>query len=634
MIDRVLATNFQSWGNLDFPITNEVTLVDGFNYDDNVPEGSGKSAILNAMCWCFFGKLPKEANIDEVIKDGEKSCGVEVWVSHPEIKSLFRTRGPNRLGMVDLTDKVIQGKDARETQVMIETFLGMSFDTFCQTVYFAQGFSKKFVTAIQEERGKILAEIQDLEVFDRGKKEIAKLVKVEEQSITKLGHEIDTNKIKLSGNVRLVEQQKQFYEKQKRELTERAQSARKQAAQKEETYSQMISQRDELLTQIDESVMAQLDSDRQQLEGLKEDNAAAIAQVQGQKVNIVDYNKTRANIQKDLQAYRYRKEKLAKERRTLVEFIENPTDVCVQCGTTLGSKDTTHAQGELAKIDAKLTEEGEYADGQEARLAQLPEVSVQELDVQLQELCAVQAQLRAAIAQVATAAQVVNNSKAKLASMNSMIEHVGNDYNNLLQQAEELENTVVEEPAAIAEIEAENFRIDETVESLGALLLTARTRLGRLETLKAGFGEVKSYTFNAVLNELTARSNKYLMELFEMPISLKFTNDDMKIGLEFNVSGTTRSFGLFSGGQQRRIQLAVDLALSDIVSARTGTGIKLLILDEYFKDLSEPSMRKILVLLEKIGRPTILIEHNSIFKSIVSRTFMVELRNGTTEMVA
>lgn len=635
MIQRTSATNFQSWANLEYPFEPGVSLIDGFNYDDNVSEGSGKSAVLNATCWCFYGKLPKEAKVDEVIKDGEKHCIAKVDINHPLIQSIYRSRGPNELGMLDINGKVVKGKDARETQKMIEDVIGMSFDTFCQTVYFAQNFNKKFVTASQEDRGKIFSEIQDLSVFERGRKEAHNLAKIEEKKVVSLQHDLEANKIKYNANLQMIEQQRGFIHKQKQDLDMRIQVARNQVTQKEEVQKQQEQQELQLLEIANSAPLDSLQNDLSELELVQSNLMAEIAQIQGQKSNLNDTNKMRESIKKDLSAYRYRKEKLAKQRRELVEFIQNPQDICNACGTNLGNKDTSHAQQQLEGVDNELAEEGKYANEQEKRLEELPLINVEQLDAQIVEKNNTVNQLKSAMNNIKSEINKITEALQKVQAMAQIKAHTAKDIELLQQQLQGLQNTIIDEnPEAINVLNTENEQIQETMVSLDSLLTETRVRLQRLETLKGGFKEVKSYTFNSVLNELTARANKYLVDLFEMPISMKFTNENMKIGLALKIGGVDRSFGLFSGGQQKRIQLATDLALSDIVAARTGTGMNLLILDEYFKDLSEASMHKILTLLETLGRPTILIEHNSIFKSIVNRTFEVELRNGTTTMVS
>jgi exonuclease SbcC len=95
MLSKVLAENFQSWKNLQFMVSTGVTIIDGWNEDDQTSEGSGKSAVLNAISWNLFGKLPKDAKVDEVIKDGEDSCIVETHFSNGD--SIHRSRNPNEL---------------------------------------------------------------------------------------------------------------------------------------------------------------------------------------------------------------------------------------------------------------------------------------------------------------------------------------------------------------------------------------------------------------------------------------------------------------------------------------------------------------------------------------------------------
>ena len=169
-------------------------------------------------------------------------------------------------------------------------------------------------------------------------------------------------------------------------------------------------------------------------------------------------------------------------------------------------------------------------------------------------------------------------------------------------------------------------------DSIAGQIKEIQTRDHRLEILKRGFKEIKSFVFNSALQDLTNKTNTYLIELFEVPISIAFTNDNMKIGMDVVYDNKSRGLGLLSGGQFRRVSLAVDLALSDIINTRKGSKFNLLILDEYFKDLSEQSMEKCLKLLERLGKSTILIEHNSIFKSIVDKTFEVELIGGVSSV--
>ena len=73
MFNKIEASNLFSWEKLEYDVSKGISQIVGFNYDDNTSEGSGKSSIPNILCWVLYGKIPKEAKIDDVIREGAKS---------------------------------------------------------------------------------------------------------------------------------------------------------------------------------------------------------------------------------------------------------------------------------------------------------------------------------------------------------------------------------------------------------------------------------------------------------------------------------------------------------------------------------------------------------------------------------
>lgn len=172
--------------------------------------------------------------------------------------------------------------------------------------------------------------------------------------------------------------------------------------------------------------------------------------------------------------------------------------------------------------------------------------------------------------------------------------------------------------------------LSQKIAQLNMLDVQTKAYASELEELKEGFKEIKAYVFNTALNELSFRANEFLSVLFQVPAQITFVNEDLKIETKVILDEQETSIGLLSGGQFRRFSLAVDLALSDMVSSRKNSKLGILILDEYFKDLSEASMEKCLDLLKLRKCPVLLIEHNSIFKNIVDNTFFARLEKGTS----
>lgn len=671
MIHRVVASKFLSWADLDVTIPNGVTLIDGWNEDDQTPEGSGKSAILNAICWCYFGKIPKDSNIDDVIKEGEKSCGVEVFHDNASVR---RTRGPNELILV-VDGRTIKGKDARETQTLIEEFLGLTFETFCQTIYFAQNYTKKFITSNQEEKGKILSEVQNLSVFDKAGKEVRELIKLNEADLTKLKHSKEMTAKDQELIQKDINSERLKHEHAKQQQIQRIQNLTSQIAAQETLYQSALDNQTRRIADLNaqaidaQRIAAEHETVRDQVleastslvydevrerelqeanNQLMSDAGAINAELSG--IDKLVSKRMTAETQGKRYANRYKQ--IQVERENNLSFIANPTKNCPTCGSQLEACDTTHAQNEVAKTDIEILEITSVLTDLAAEM-DAPIPTKDELNGKLSGI-------RQRKIANETEIKIIRDIKDKL---NRTAVHLNGLERNIKDQRErvlKLQGAIEAESRPLfidtSELDAlkmcletesqplvlDTAQLDVLVAKLDAAqsgavdldnLIAGKVRhVARLESLKDGFKEVKSYVFNSLLNQVNARAQKYLAHLFEVPVSVRFTNEDMKIETKVKFDGVDRGLGLLSGGQFRRVSLAVDLALSDVITSRKGSKINLLILDEYFKDLSEPSMEKCLTLLENRGQPVLLIEHNSIFKNIVSNSVFVKLENGTSRV--
>jgi DNA repair exonuclease SbcCD ATPase subunit len=674
MITGVSARNFLSWKTLDREIPTGVTLIDGWNEDDQTSEGSGKSGILNAICWTVYGKIPKDANIDDVIKEGERSCAGEVRFSDGSL--IRRTRGPNEL-LMSIGGKIVKGKDARETQTLIEEFVGLSFETFCQTIYFAQNYTKKFVTSNQEEKGKILSEVQDLTVFDKAGKEVRALLKLEEDSMTKLKHSKDLAQKDRDLTEKDVAAQKLRYDHALQQQTQRIASLTAQIQseemKREHLAQQQATRQANLQNQIAESQRSYLEQDAAKAElmaavatmvydealekSYAEANNALVAQGGAITAEITGIDKEitrRAQVKASLDRYVARYKQVATEKQKNLDFIANPSKDCPTCGTKLQACDTSHATTELTRLDAELVEITAALTQLDGEL-QAPAPTKDELNQKLNDIRQQRMTNDGEINKLRAIKDQMNRAGAHLSGFDRTMAGITTKITQLqLTLAAESQPLVIDEKPLEALSNALAFEsqpltfdagpleaLQAKLEGIASNLINfdnliaenvAHTR--RLEDLKTGFKEIKSFVFNSMLNEINARVQKYLSHLFEVPVSVRFRNEDMKIETDVKYDGVDRGLGLLSGGQFRRVSLAIDLALSDVVTSRKGSRMGVLILDEYFKDLSETSMEKCLTLLEGRGQPVLLIEHNSIFKNIVNNSIMVRLEDGTSSVQA
>lgn len=622
------AINFLSWAHLVFPLEEGVTSIVGFNHDDGTPEGSGKSAIPNAICWGLYGKLPKDSNVDDVIREGEKSCEVKVPVGECYV---VRKRKPNDLYIVSPDGQEVRGKDARETQQLIEDLVGLSFDTFCQTVYFAQNYAKKFILANQEEKGKILSEIQELKQFDDARKKAQDRIKNtkmlllvaekdKERFDTLLKEKEATLELTKSNVERFYVEQRETIERigeklqsiESKILTEKKELKKlKKAIKGEVDTSDLEEAKKEVRKQIDDlnQVIAEKKVKSRNISKEAEEKERAIFQFKRTEKELI---KTDAKLDK------------------LKEALKNPAQ-CPTCGSDIDPKrskfhsDLHQEIAELEETRKSLEKDWDLYD----KKRNVKVYDSEELDHEIKEHIIELGNLRQVLDEIDDKILEYKSKSQKVSSLQKEIERLEQNQEDL--QAEIEEESEKEPTHLLKQLEEASSSIDETKKALKDVSKKVdklTLELARLETLKDGYREVKVYVFQAILDELTRKANEYLRELFEQDVKIRFTNEDMKISTEVTIDGQPRPLGLYSGGQFRRISLAVDLALSDITTARKGSVLDLVCLDEYFKDLSEISMEKALKLLEKRKGTTLLIEHNSIFQNIIDRVFEVELLEG------
>lgn len=630
MLTKIKGKNFLSWADLEFDVHSNVTLIDGYNYDDETSEGSGKSAIPNLLSWVLFGEFPKDVKIDEVIKFGEKSAGGAAYFD--DGTTIIRTRKPNDL-YIRKDDKIIKGKDAGETQQLIQDYLGVTFKSFCQSSYFAQNYDKKFLVSNQEDKGKILSDIQDISIFDKARKKAGDLAKPVEEKLSNLKTQLQVENTTLSGLKtqqvlisKFIDDKIKQHETFLKGLIYSRDSARTNLQEikgKQEELKSIVSTfdagglacRDLDLKKAHEQLQSQISLvvfNRGQINGIK--RSVALKQEEG-----IRY----ANRYKMLQA----------KVESLVAYITNPSKNCPTCGSSLEAGDTSHAEKELTEVRkdmdsvvANLNEIGSYID-------QNPIQSDQELASQ-------ETSLRGELSLIDRESKNLQNLVLENTMMVSKISGLDDEIRRLentlkecqgsldankapdlfmeLQKIHELSNQIDQVSQNIIQVQ---LRIDETSK-----------HLFRLETLKSGFKEIKSYVFSSALNELSFRANEFLTVLFEVPAKIQFSNEDLKIETKIYLNEKEMSTGLLSGGQFRRFCLAIDLALSDMVSSRKTSKLNILVMDEYFQNLSESSMEKCLDLLKMRKCPVLMIEHNSVFKGIVDQTFFCELQNGTSSV--
>ncbi|MCE2485305.1 MAG: SMC family ATPase [Desulfurellaceae bacterium] len=136
------------------------------------PMASGKSALIDAMVWCLYGRTARYgADSKGVISAGEQTCEVVLDFSLGErwFRAVRRTGKMTESGLSEREgEEWIQDTSGSALLTKrIEDILGLDFDSFTKTVILPQGRYAEFLTSEPSKRRELLAKILELGVYGR-----------------------------------------------------------------------------------------------------------------------------------------------------------------------------------------------------------------------------------------------------------------------------------------------------------------------------------------------------------------------------------------------------------------------------------------------------------------------------------
>jgi DNA repair exonuclease SbcCD ATPase subunit len=194
--------------------------------------------------------------------------------------------------------------------------------------------------------------------------------------------------------------------------------------------------------------------------------------------------------------------------------------------------------------------------------------------------------------------------------------------------------------------------IDErkaTLQARGVEIATESDKLKadklHLEFWAKGFSNagLPSHMMDAIMPALTDRANHYLGILADGDINISFDTQSKlksgeareKISINWIIEGEADTTP--SGGQRKKISIAVDLALMDIVATRERASIDILLIDELLDGLDRTGRQRIMSLLSELRqqRSTILvISHDSDITELFENTLIVRKEARKAELLA
>ena len=593
------AHNVFSIGTIEMSLGNRgLTLVTGWSYDDNNGNAAGKSSLArNAITWGMYGKTVDGVKADAVINTSIKNakhCGVTLHfegVDGNEYR-IYRSRKPNELVLskrfVTTLPAHPTGEEwedlsqrlEKDTQELVDALLGRDHKTFIQANFFGQGREQSFLALPGSEQRAVIEEILPLSSLESWHVNAAAGKKAAQEKV-------DNARSSL-----------------------RAQRERSTMAAKH--YEGLKTQR----TVWDTDNTLELSSMQHKLNKIQLTSSG----VEEEITSLMQALPVQP-LEESFEQYREEERMLTAENNKLGYKIDTLTgdidarasrlDVCNSCNQRLPV--AAVEANNLSLVSDKATREVLVKKRGEN------EAKRYHNDAQL------------AICKEVRQLEMTLNMKSHEATLKERMRLLTEAWNPFTEVTR----------SALFEWNKEGLAYD----TYNAVLLAEEKMRDHYYFWDKAFGkDLKTLLFDQVCPYLEAKANKYLSDLNNGQIKVKFSvTKEMKSGDtkdQFSVTASSstgsKAFELFSGAEKQLTSFAVGMALSDLAGLQTKGATKFMILDEPFLYQSPQNCEAIVSFLttqKAVGDSTILLISNedNLAGLIPNRVHVVK-RNGVSSL--
>lgn len=627
--ERLRITNFKVIESADVLLRDRGLVgVMGVNTDTHAASsnGSGKTTLYEAISWCVFGEVAVHGRLtDQVIRNGTDAAEVVFAFSDDEKMYEVTRKRTKRGGTLTLTvdGAPVNGRTQSDTQATIIETLGLDWPSFRNTVLYGQGDLGRFADreTTDADRKAILKRILRLERFD----EALTAVKKERSEIAKLRQEYD----------RKLHTESALYNQTEATL---AQAKRRDAGWDTDWQSRRRALRrsmEDFAKEVDDATAKAATIERiERLEANYQANVDAnparrLLAEHRSKLQQLERACTKAE-----QRYTDEIARPIKHAEYRIQEITSAADkgICYACKQSLNDKHGVEEElGELRAEIKVLIGRGKdlgveiYGMKQEFSAAKDHESQLLEAVTEAEQAEADLRKVRELLREARTAGAIIAMVAIKRAKFEAQVQQLEGETNPYTEQ--------------VANLTAELVADMEGINAAQAQIEILNERDAPLVFWEQGFGNkgLPSFIMDSVLPMLNASAARYLQTLSDGDLSVELSSTtDLKSGdsresISIKVTAEGAEATIPSGAQWRKISLAVDLALMDLVASREGSRIDALFLDEVLDGLDPVGKARVVQLLRELRetRSTILVvSHDELIAEQFSDQIIVTKKGG------
>lgn len=621
---EVAAKNFMTYAHLQLSLAGSgVSLITGRNLDNPAMDsnGAGKSTIRKAIEWGLFGATADGLDGDLIVNNQVgKACAVIVrfsigGVEHKVVRYQKDPKHENALFLkIDGQDR--RGATKKDTEASIVRHLGMTLKVFSEAI--SAGLESPFAGETGGTQTALLENIVGMDELDQAQD----LARSEAERVGLLRKETEVDEARASQallsateNLARIRKQVGGFEAERAEklvLLKQEQEETQQALDSARAHSTLRK-----IEHIDKELKALAVVLQQEPELTQR-----LEKLQGQKEEAVELV---TMLETELDGLNKRLRFLAPGQAA--------GEPCERCGQEVsGEVLKQHRRDRKGEIEVK-TEERRSAEALREKIEERIHMVRKERNA-LRDTRERQGVLQDQKDSLAAKAREHEVRIAKIeAKLQELMRHekvarkLDNPYSKLLPDAE---NDV-----HVAETKSAELR---------KALIAIRIELEDLQFWVKGFGArgLKNYVLDRIIPVLNQAVKKYTKVLAAGQLEVRFsTQTQIKSGemrerfqvQVFNSHGADVYRGN-SSGEKRRVDLAVKLALNDLICQRRNRQIRLLFLDEALDPLDSSGCERTISLVRELARDrkVFVVTHNPSLTPLFQNTITVEKKNGISSI--
>ncbi|WNO29846.1 recombination endonuclease [Bacillus phage SDFMU_Pbc] len=626
-LTKLEAKNFLSFKEFELDLDNRgIILIEGKNSTNEKfqSNGAGKSSLLEPIIYALYDTTSKNIRADEVIN---RHVGKNTMVALEGYKGadLYRieryrkhSKHKNKVLLFCNGDE-ITGKSTTDTNATIEKLVGIDHRTFINSIMFSQGEGAgKFAIATDKEKKEILENLLNLNIYSQAQHVAKSKVSGKDAEIAAQHREIERLEWEL-GQVDVLEDQD----------TKNYESIKQAIVNGEANYDRTLKEFETFVTNNIEN----LNNWKDEIESLTKKRDSMVVNTSNE---LNTQTNTVNSIQNEINQLNHRKSQLEYQKADLAsKYKKLSTNTnCPVCGNPL---DTSHKEKEQLEIREQLK-------------PILTELHYLNIDITKKE------QEYANAHEVYT--QVKSNHDQLMGQYNQVVQEIHtreqalNSYNHRKQSYETQLSSIKDNLVSLRDMPkpqkrtSERNEVKKRIKAAKDVAVNLEKEKLVLENVVKTYSNagIKSHVLDLKTPFLNERGNKYLSMLSGSDMELNFTtqtrNKNGELSDKFDVQVINTSGGdnykSNSGGEKKRADLSIALALQDLVLSRSESTFNIAVYDEVFDALDSVGAENVVTLLKErlnsLGT-IFVITHNEHLKPLFDQVItVVKDRDGISTL--